>query len=278
MTMMIPGFFPRTHGIHFPRHPLAVQDGSRFLAFAPKARDGHAQIRPRVRSAGTFHPQSLASHRVSCQWTPQVFNTLFIDSITRTWHRITFERVASPRVTRRRMPALTVERVGHWAISRFKATPKTLISDSAPPRCRRYPLKLFGARQRSFPDRLFGLPLIKSAIPMHHFSVAQRDRFRKALAEKAKTRPTNVMVSVVYDRMILSLFNSFSQDTRGNMVCYPRSELLGKQRRSGQEEPASTSIRNRPVYLIYGTRLDTQESVRTILPIPFDVPQEDLPL
>jgi hypothetical protein len=99
--------------------------------------------------------------------------------------------------------------------------------------------------------------------------------FQKALAEKAQTKPLNIRVTLVYDRMNMPLFSSLSQDKQGQMVCVPKSSLIGKNHPawdkigsrysllSKNENDAKPSL----FYLVFGLKLDTQQPVRAVVPV-----------
>jgi hypothetical protein len=118
-------------------------------------------------------------------------------------------------------------------------------------------------------SRFYALPIRKTAIPPHRFSLSVREQFRKALAEKAKTYPANVQLKVVFERMHMALYASIQPDELGHFLCVPKSELLGRNR----EAAASQAILNHhasagnATYLVVGIRLDNKEDIRALVPV-----------
>lgn len=117
--------------------------------------------------------------------------------------------------------------------------------------------------------RLFALPIRKMPIPPHRFSPAIREIFRRMLAEKAETRPDNVQLKVVFERMNVAFYASIQQDEQGNLLCVPKNELIGKNAlgKQGQAliERISQSTGN--AYLVVGFRLDNKQDIRAMVPV-----------
>jgi hypothetical protein len=110
--------------------------------------------------------------------------------------------------------------------------------------------------------RFYGLPIKKSPIPPHRFPADLRERFRQMLAEKAGTRTNNVQLKIVFEPMDMNLYASIQQDDHGNLLCTPRNELLGKNRTQNK----GISAEGGSAYLVYGSRLDTREDIRVLVP------------
>lgn len=115
--------------------------------------------------------------------------------------------------------------------------------------------------------RFYALPVRKAAIPPHRFPLAQREKFRQALAEKAQTTPKNIQLRIVYERMDMSLYSALQQDEQGFLLCTPRAELLGKNRNHpGSRKLLTQHALGSNTYLVFGTRLDTREDIRALVP------------
>lgn len=136
---------------------------------------------------------------------------------------------------------------------------------------RRIALEEVYQRSRPIPSPLFGLPLRKIPVPPHRFSVALKERFKRTLAEKNKTHAANIQLNIIFDKMDMSLFASISQDEYGHLLCHPKPEHLGKNAPN-----AKTRFEGAPAYLVFGTRLDTGESVKALVPIISSSSEETL--
>ncbi len=113
--------------------------------------------------------------------------------------------------------------------------------------------------------RFYALPIRKSPVPPHRFSLSVREKFKQALAEKAQTPPANLQLKIVFERMDMTLFSSIQQDDHGYLLCVPKSEFLGKNQTldpKGEQKKKPSG----DAYLVYGFRLDNKESVRALVP------------
>ncbi len=117
----------------------------------------------------------------------------------------------------------------------------------------------FGKKGVQSTNRFHLMAIRKSPIPPHRFTPDQRDRFRRALADKGQTLPANVQLKMVYARMDMTLYSSMQQDEHGVLLCVPKPEAVGKQARGGGRAPLA--------YLVFGNRLDNQQGLRALVPI-----------
>lgn len=117
--------------------------------------------------------------------------------------------------------------------------------------------------------RLFALPIRKLPIPPHRFSPTIREIFRRTLAEKAGTRPDNVQLKVVFERMNVAFYTSIQQDEQGHLLCVPKNELIGKNAlgRQGQALLARMAQNTENAYLVVGFRLDNKQDIRAMVPV-----------
>lgn len=136
-----------------------------------------------------------------------------------------------------------------------------LTADAMQTKARGLPVAIAG-RATHPATRFYAMPIRKAPIPPHRFSSELRERFRKALAEKGKTIPANIQLKVIYERMDMSLYASLQQDEQGNLLCVPKSEVLGRNAQRGLSRTGSASL----VYLVFGSRLDTREDLRALVP------------
>lgn len=120
-----------------------------------------------------------------------------------------------------------------------------------------------GGQNAQGTGRFHLMALRKSPIPPHRFTPGQRDRFRQALAEKGRTVPANIQLKMVYARLDMTAFSSMQQDEHGTLLCVPKPEAVGRNAGSGRRAPL--------VYLVFGNRLDNQQSLRALVPI--DTPE-----
>ncbi len=117
--------------------------------------------------------------------------------------------------------------------------------------------------------RYYALPIRKASIPPHRFSVAVRDKFRQALAEKAGTHEGNVQLKLIFERMNMGLFSAIQADEAGSLLCTPKSELLGRnnETQAGQALLRQLSAGSEASYLVLGVRLDTKADIRALVPV-----------
>lgn len=117
-------------------------------------------------------------------------------------------------------------------------------------------------RNQVTPAKLWTIPIRRSPIPPHRFTTEQKTKFRQALADKASTNPANVQIKVIFDRLTMSMFSAIDQDDRGNLLCTPRAELVGKQAVKLPPQPTT--------YLVMGSRTDTGAPIRALVPMDGD--------
>lgn len=198
-----------------------------------------------------------------------VYDELFFES-----HGISFENLDPPASQPwpiQPMPAKSfqqaVEKIKPPAIRTTTNGPITTKSRSVLD-------KLAKTTAKSDP-RFYALPIRKTAIPPHRFSLAVREQFRKALAEKAKTQPSNVQLKVVFERMHMALYASIQPDDTGHFLCIPKSELLGRNRETAASQALLNhqSVAGSATYLVVGIRLDNKEDIRTLVPISSITPE-----
>ncbi len=117
--------------------------------------------------------------------------------------------------------------------------------------------------------KFFALPIRKTPIPPHRFSSEAREVFRRHLAEKIGTAPSNIQLKVVFERMNVALYATIQQDESGQLLCTPKNELIGKNVRgkTGQTLAAKLSEKTPNTYLVVGIRLDTREDIRAMVPV-----------
>jgi len=140
--------------------------------------------------------------------------------------------------------------VSGWDIPKLKTT--TRMQENARLR----------ARSQVIPAKFWTMPIRRNPIPPHRFTTEQKTRFRQALADKASTNPANVQIKVIFDRLTMSMFSAIDQDDRGNLMCTPRAELLGKNSNKLPPQPAT--------YLVMGSRTDTGAPIRALVPMDGD--------
>lgn len=119
------------------------------------------------------------------------------------------------------------------------------------------------------PDtRIYTLPIRKTPIPPHRFSLAAREKFRQALAEKAKTNAANVQLKVIFERMHMALYTSIQPDETGNLLCIPKSELIGKNMENRVSQAMlSAAAAQEAMYLVVGVQLDNKADIRALVPV-----------
>jgi hypothetical protein len=117
--------------------------------------------------------------------------------------------------------------------------------------------------------RYYALPIRKASIPPHRFSLAMRERFRQALAEKAGTHEGNVQLKMIFERMNMGLFSAIQADESGSLMCTPKGELLGRNAETlaGQALLRQLSVGSEASYLVLGVRLDHKTDIRALVPV-----------
>ena len=129
-------------------------------------------------------------------------------------------------------------------------------------------LEQFGKVKLLEDSRLYALPIRKTPIPPHRFPLAAREKFRQALADKAKTNPANVQLKVIFERMHMALYTSIQPDEAGNLLCIPKSELLGKNMENrASQAMLSAAAAQEAMYLVVGVQLDNKADIRSLVPV-----------
>lgn len=269
MTIFSMDFYPVSHKLPLDRARAKVVKGLMPLE----------EIRPQV----NVLPLSLERPAIQVPGFKDTELTVFrepmVGDIRAPWHRITFANVRRPFVMELRIPGLPQGKLRLLPIEKFKPVPWELDIPKIESRQKRHNFTSFTARSRVCPGKLFALPILRKSIPLNRFSPEQIQRFRKALADKVKTRYTNIELSVVYDRMHMMLFSSISPDKTGSLVCIPKSEYLGKNHPRWGHNPFGMQLALQhtretagpiPFYLVLGKRTDTGATVRTIVAMGSD--------
>ena len=117
--------------------------------------------------------------------------------------------------------------------------------------------------------RYYALPIRKASIPPHRFSMAVREKFRQALADKAGTHEGNVQLKMIFERMNMGLFSAIQADDAGSLLCTPKSELLGRNSETqvGQALLRQLCAGSEASYLVLGVRLDNKAELRALVPV-----------
>lgn len=167
----------------------------------------------------------------------------------------------------------------YWPITPFATQPKEQpIQKLDKPASKALPVELDNTKSHSALEQLssvkarqhprfLALPICKVSIPSHRFTLAQRERFRQALAEKAGTHPANIQLKVVFGRMHMPLYASIQPDDQGNLLCIPKGELLGKNMEMPSSKALLTASSRDITYLVIGVRLDTKADIRALVPM-----------
>ena len=108
--------------------------------------------------------------------------------------------------------------------------------------------------------KFYLLPLKKMPLQPNRFAPQAREAFRQALAEKVKTHPRNIQLRIIFERMHMPLYSSIAQDDHGQLLCTPKAEAVGRNQEASRMNPPAA-------YLVLGTRLDTKEDVRALVPV-----------
>jgi hypothetical protein len=177
---------------------------------------------------------------------------------------------------------LTVTQMGTWSVSieSARAKSKPIGKIPAPPVKGMTDSKPFTTQVHNLADhvpkatikhnpRYYALPIRKASVPPHRFSIEVRDKFRQALAEKAGTHPGNVQLKMIFERMNMGLFSAIQVDETGNLMCTPKTELLGRNAETpaGKAMFHQLSVGSEASYLVLGVRLDNKADIRALVPI-----------
>jgi hypothetical protein len=227
---------------------------------------------PPLRQLGLEIPVTLGEGGEAAHVKPVLRRMPIFGEKPLTWHQITFEGIRKPRTRFWAIPPKPKVLSRGTQFERLTAKPRQLVIPSSQHVSQRR--LAFGFERlgtRPFPGKYFVLPIIKTSVPLSRFGSELTIKFRKALAEKGQTSLTNTRVTLVYDRMNMALFTSLSQDSRGNMVCIPKSELVGKNHPHwGRSVPQSLNkgiASAATFYLVFGQRLDNQAPLRALVPV-----------
>lgn len=134
--------------------------------------------------------------------------------------------------------------------------------------------------------RMNRLAIRKRPVPLHRFSLAMRQRFRQALAEKSGAAFEQIQLLLVFDRMDMTLYSSILKDEQGDLLCTPKTALQStisakkhaspprgierwreRTRAEEQQERTATPDSLLNAYLIIGLRLDTKQEIRALIPM-----------
>jgi hypothetical protein len=168
-----------------------------------------------------------------------------------------------------------------------RRTVRVLDSPTTTPVMKRLPVRL-GTTWQAVPAlphrlrprndaRMLALPIRKAPVPPHRFSLAMRQRFRQALAEKSGTPPDQIQLQLIFDRLNLNLYAAIRQDEQGYLLCTPKSDAsptdssrrergrFASQNRRALRPSLPTSADTSVFYLVIGLRLDTRQDVRALV-------------
>lgn len=203
-----------------------------------------------------------------CALQPTLCHEPCFDETPPPIHGVSFDNLLPPQTSQ-------------WPVEALSAASQKLPVDKpAKPSFHRLSAQGFASKSHSLLERmnkirirhnpnLYALPLKKTPIPPHRFSLAVREKFRNVLAEKAGTPPTNIQLRIVFERMDMNLYATIQQDEQGNLLCIPKNEYLGKNLTTGPTQ-TTTKARQREQtgtsYLVFGIRLDNKEDIRALVP------------
>lgn len=204
--------------------------------------------------------QAALAEACPCDLDPVLCHEPVLDEIILEISSVSFENMGA--VISQKWNLETLESQSHaQLIGTFEKPETTLVSPQTfQPKTKNLYEAMPKFRTTNDP-RFYALPIKKSPIPPHRFSAPMREAFRKALAEKANTRPDNVQLRIIFERMDMTLFASIQQDEQGNLLCTPKNELLGRNQSQNKNSAAGNNM-----YLVYGFRLDNKEDIRVVVP------------
>ncbi len=263
LTVVSTKFYCETETLPFQSPPLKTVQ-----AFGPIQASQTPTVSCPLITKATVAPDK----QVASQWSTPVHQVSVYDNPELFLHQVSFEKMTAQTepilelntlettaqtLPMETIPALDSKRgVRKISLTQMKTTQKT----------HRF-AKLKGTA-RPFSRAIYSLPFVRQAIPSHRFASATRKEFRQALAEKAETETSNVLINRIYDRVNASQFESISQDERGLLVCVPKPEYLGKNR--------DTTLPSETSFLVMGQKLDTKENISVLVPV--ENSQEDGPM
>ncbi|MGE0199607.1 MAG: hypothetical protein AB7P76_01425 [Candidatus Melainabacteria bacterium] len=106
-------------------------------------------------------------------------------------------------------------------------------------------------------ERAWRLPIARRPVPVHRFSNAEQLILKRQLSEKMKTVPANITLSLVFEYMDMTLFAGVQQGNMGELLCEPKPPTGLPGRDTGHSAN---------FFLVIGTRTDTREVVKTLVP------------
>jgi hypothetical protein len=100
---------------------------------------------------------------------------------------------------------------------------------------------------------LYKIPIFKKPVYKLYFSDSQINNFKEALANKAKTRKTNIEIISIYDKFNLENYSGIKQDSENKgLYCYLNTRT-------------TASHSSEMYYLIIGQKKDTKEVIKTLI-------------
>lgn len=191
------------------------------------------------------------------------------------WHLVTFEKIAQPGVSFLKLDGFKTPPVFEKQISQFRVQFHNLAIPTSHTKTKLFPFDNLSVKVKDAPGKCYAQAILRQSVPLVRFDANEMVCFQKALAEKAQTKPINIKVTLVYDRMNMPLFSSLSQDKQGQMVCIPKSSLIGKNHPAWDKLGSRYSLLSKNesgskpslFYLVFGLRMDTQQPVRAVVPV-----------
>lgn len=203
-----------------------------------------------------------------CTLAPVLCKTPVFEPQNTALHQVSFNNVRWTEAHQAPLPPIEAQaRQTLWP-RLGKPAVKALPIQPFQARCTSLKEQAMATQARENP-RFFALPIRKTPIPPFRFAPEIRERFRRALAEKAGTTPSNVQLKVIFQRMNVALYTSVQQDEQGHLLCVPKNELMGRNllSKSGQLLLKRLDQNSENTYLVVGFRLDNQKDIRTMVPI-----------
>lgn len=207
-------------------------------------------------------------HAEACHFQATVIDEPVFDQTACALHEITFDGIHSiNRTPAKTLPCETIalpKNTASWPVEENKPyvfnadLPRFKLSFKP----KQWPIPTLKSNWLTIPSKFWTLPFRRTAIPPHRFTPEQKAVFRKALAEKANVPQANIQLQVIFDRINMGLFATIEQDEKGNLVCYPKPDYVGKNL---SRAAANTATLNTSAYLVLGTRMDTKEALRTLV-------------
>jgi hypothetical protein len=191
------------------------------------------------------------------------------------WHLVTFEKISQPGISHLKLDGFKTPHVFEKHITQFRVHIQSMPIPTSHTKAKLFPFDNLSVKVKDAPGKCYAQAILRQSVPLIRFDANEMLCFQKALAEKAQTKPINIKVTLVYDRMNMPLFSSLSQDKQGQMVCIPKSNLIGKNHPAWDKLGGHYSLlsknegTSKPTlfYLVFGLRMDTQQPVRAVVPI-----------